>query len=369
MIKKQSKTLIFLLSAAMILVFMPQLVLPSDAAVKPGRVTGLRIVKQTRTSVSLSWTKARAARKYQVSCISGSSRKSLTTKQTKATIKISTASKCTFRVRALSGNTFGSWSKAVTSKASKENSKVTATKKKVTEAQKTYKAALKAYEDKDAEDFLNQNATMKTSDWDSALSSAGGEISSAYAAEKSNLINYFTVKALLRDADLIEECNSLRAKDTVNTSGSKTPLTMNYDMMIGAAYAGMVSEGTGGHTVFRAGLTDDGSYAENIAWGYSDPYYGWYTQELPNYQEYLKTGTASGMYGHFTNMTGDYTNTGIAFNPETATTCERFGSGSGVTPEEFRSALEQYASSEKASLDQAKTALDSAKAELAKLTK
>ncbi|WP_409336404.1 hypothetical protein [Eubacterium sp. F2] len=73
MIKKQSKTLIFLLSAAMILVFMPQLVLPSDAAVKPGRVTGLRIVKQTRTSVSLSWTKARAARKYQVSCTSGSS--------------------------------------------------------------------------------------------------------------------------------------------------------------------------------------------------------------------------------------------------------------------------------------------------------
>ncbi|MGN1381729.1 MAG: fibronectin type III domain-containing protein [Eubacterium sp.] len=369
MIKKQSKILIFLLSAMLILAFMPQLAFQADAAVKPGRVTGLRIVKLTRSSVTLSWTKSKSARKYQVVCTSGSSRKTLTTKQTKATIKISTVIKCTIRVRAQNGSAFGSWSKTLTAKSSKENSKVTAAKKKVAAAQKSYNAALKAYENKDAEDFLNQNAVMKTSDWDAALNSAGGDLSSIYSADKANLKNYFTVKALLRDADLIDECNSLRAKDTVNTSGSKTPLAMNYDMMIGAAYAGLISEETGDHTVFKAGLTDDGSFAENIAWGYSDPYYGWYTQELPNYEEYLKTGSASGIYGHYKNMTGDYSSTGIANNPETATTCERFGNGSGVTPEEFRSALEQYASSEKASLDQAKAALDSAKAELARVSK
>lgn len=87
--------------------------------------------------------------------------------------------------------------------------------------------------------------------------------------------------------------------------------------------------------------------AENLAWGYNDPYDGWYAEELPIYKEYLRTGTTRGVYGHYTNMTGNYTNTGIAFNSKNATTCERFGYGSGVTPEEFRSALNQYASVEK----------------------
>lgn len=354
------KIFAFIMTVMIVFTMMPSMADFAEAASKPAEVTGLTIIKQTGSEVTLKWNKVKNAKKYQVHCTRGSSQSKFASKKTKIKIRVSTKITCRFRVRAYNGR-YGAWSLAV---STKDQSKISNAKAKVKAAQKAYNAAVKAYREKDATNFLNRNASIKTSYWDDFLSNAGGELGKAYQIKKKRMKYYFTVGSLLKAADFVTECNEFRAKDTVRRGGSKTSLTISYDLMISSAYAGMISEYTMNHTLFRAAPGVDGAYAENLAWGYIDPYDGWYREEMPYYQKYLKTGSSSGVYGHYTNMTERYTNTGFGWDSRNATAAQRFGNGSGVTPEEFKSSLGKYVAPEKA-----EKALNDAREELDRLSR
>ena len=108
----------FALTAAIIMA--ASFAVSAEAAVKtPAKVKGLKITKATNTYISLSWSKAKNAKKYQVNYRLTTAKKwsVLNTKSKKATLKKLQADKqYVIKVRGINGKKKGSFSKSIKQK-------------------------------------------------------------------------------------------------------------------------------------------------------------------------------------------------------------------------------------------------------------
>ena len=229
-------------------------------------------------------------------------------------------------------------------------------------------------------DLYKQNATIKpyvgTEKYEKALSSA------------------LTIDNLNKAADFVTECNELRAE-----YHSLPALKINYRLMCLSVTSAAVSNQTPGHVVINEiygnsnplkSLTDSGVLtkypSENLAWGYSDPFDGWYFAEKEAYEEYVASGKYPGMedmtayelqnkYYDVYHETGHYLNiidpdmvvTGYACNAgstDEQTFARETTLGESVTPEQFKTALSEYAQEAKTALDDAKSDVTDAESTL-----
>lgn len=115
--KKTTRLLVILTAIAVAMTFS---IMPVSAAAKtPAKVSGVKVTKATNVSVSLSWKKAKNAKKYEVYYKASSAKKwsSLKTKAKKATIKKLKANTAySFKVRGINGKKKGKFSKVVKQK-------------------------------------------------------------------------------------------------------------------------------------------------------------------------------------------------------------------------------------------------------------
>ena len=258
---------------------------------------------------------------------------------------------------------------------------------KVEEAQKAYDEAGLAY-DNAGEQFIDakagpetttdvlkevfkQNSTLKKYVEDPAYDEA--------------LTSALTVENLNRAADLVDECNGLRAKH------GKGALKINYRLMVLSASSVAVSSQYYGHVVINelyngmsSSLKGIPPYpAENLAWGYCDPFDGWYKEEKQIFDKCVASGDYPGLetmnayqvssqypdiynqVGHYLNMIESYKLTGLATSSVTGCDGQVFSGdgdyGESVTTDEFRQALAEFTQPYQAARDAAKVDLDNAK--------
>lgn len=194
---------------------------------------------------------------------------------------------------------------AYTDAVASYNNKVAAAKASYDEASSAYEAA--GYDfimSKATPDYYQESKNGMTNDSTLASYANGLDDSVKSALSTSNL---------KKDAALIKELNSFRASD--NNFSNHNALGVDYDLMIYASIANVVSNSTNDHTYFRNSPEDlHVSRAENLAWGYSDPLDGWYTEEKAVYDAH-----GSGVTGHYTNCMGDYDYVGLVLDQSTET--------------------------------------------------
>lgn len=178
----------------------------------------------------------------------------------------------------------------------------------------------------------------------------------------------FTVNNLKKFMGYIDECNELRASD--NNFKGLSELYVDYDLMLYSAISNSISAQAGyskGHLLFNACLQNydlrtillnasGNTAAENLAWGYSDPFSGWYHDE----KEMYDAGDRSGEVGHYLNIVGeDYNTIGFSItNNRASQQCFGYARNASLTTEGFLSALESYIQPKKAVLDNAVAALN-----------
>ena len=151
---------------------------------------------------------------------------------------------------------------------------------------------------------------------------AGGDSGKANSADHLNQI-----KTAL---DLIDIGNGRRAQEPT----SNFPLKVLPSLMAMAEVnADYIANGDFRHTLSFAPL-------ENIAWGYSDPYDGWYDKEKAIYDTGSRNGT--GHYETLTGKRGDFTVTGFGRNTSGNYDSQFFGYGEGLTTDEFRTIIDDY---------------------------
>lgn len=211
---------------------------------------------------------------------------------------------------------------------------------------------------------------------------------------KQALASALTVDNLLLAADLVDECNALRAKPEHNLS----PVKIDYRLMCFSATSCAVSAQKKDHVVFNAyagGAFDSlhtllpGTMSENLAWGYhypdyNTPFEGWYEEEKvlfdgavasdPNlanmsaFEIYQANPTLFHQVGHYLNIVdGFMTTTGFAVSTEGGilppTYQQSFGGnavGETATTQEFRTDLNNFTAQKKAALETAKAAVTTA---------
>ncbi|MDA3768630.1 Rib/alpha-like domain-containing protein [Lactobacillus delbrueckii] len=235
---------------------------------------------------------------------------------------------------------------------------------KVAVAKASYDEAASAYEAA-GYDFIMSKATpnfyQDSKNEMATVSELTGYVSGLDASVKS----FLSTSNLKKDVTLIKELNDLRASD--NNFSNHNALGVDYDLMIYASIAGFISDSTKNHTYFRNAPTEVyASRAENLAWGYSDPLTGWYTEEKAIYDAH-----GSGVTGHYTNCMGDYEYVGLVLDQSTGTSAADFGrekiltseSGMQVSVEEFEAALNSYVASYESTMNTAKAAYEQTKAD------
>ena len=233
------------------------------------------------------------------------------------------------------------------------NNKVSATKTKYDEASSAYEAA--------GYDFIMSKATPNYYQ-DSKTGMANVAVLAGYVNGLDDSVkSALKTSNLKNDVKLIKELNSLRATD--NNFSNHAALGVDYDLMIYASIANVVSNSTGGHTYFCNSPEDlHVSWAENLAWGYGDPLDGWYTEEKAIYDAH-----ESGVTGHYTNCMGDYDYVGLVFDQNTETSAADFGktrdSGTQVSVDEFEAALNSYVASYESPMNTAKSNYEQAQAD------
>ncbi|GHV97256.1 hypothetical protein lacNasYZ03_01650 [Lactobacillus nasalidis] len=225
------------------------------------------------------------------------------------------------------------------------NNKVAAAKASYDEASRVYEAA--------GFDFIMSKATPNY-----YQDSKDGMSQESALAEYVNGLDD-SVKSVLKttnlknDVALIKELNNFRATD--NNFSNHYALGVDYDLMIFASIANVVSNTTEDHTYFRNSSSNVSvSSAENLAWGYKDPLTGWYTREKEIYDAH-----GSGITGHYEACMGDYDYVGLVFDQSTRTGAADFnrsrGSSTQVSVDEFESALNSYVASYESAMNTAKT--------------
>lgn len=246
---------------------------------------------------------------------------------------------------------------AYTDSVARYNNKVSAAKTKYDEASSAYEAA--------GYDFIMSKATANFYQ-DSKAGMANVAALAGYVNGLDDSVKSFlSTNNLKKDVTLIKELNSLRASD--NNFSNHNALGVDYDLMIYASISGFISDSTMNHTYFMNAPTEVyASRAENLAWGYSDPLTGWYTEEKKIYDAH-----GSGVTGHYTNCMGDYEYVGLVLDQSTGTSAADFGkgkiltseSGTQVSVDEFETALNSYVASYETALNSAKAAYEQTKAD------
>ena len=227
----------------------------------------------------------------------------------------------------------------------------------VTNTKVAYDNALNAYNGA-GYDFIMSKATPNYY-VDSKNAMANNSVLSQYVNGLDESVKSFlSTTNIKKDIELIKELNNLRATDN-NFPGLKA-LGVDYDLMIFASISGALYPSTHSHTyaVHNEDEKTAISIGENLAWGYSDPLKGWYTEEKALYDA-KEHGT-----GHYLACVGDYDYVGLVLDPSTGASAADFNyvrrSGTQVTVEEFESAFNSYVATYQANVDATKAAYDQA---------
>lgn len=236
-------------------------------------------------------------------------------------------------------------------------------------AKENLEAAQTAY-DNVGIDFLNSvisNDSYKIANWKKLLAnSSDDKVKNAY--DETTFNEAFSVDNLLRVATLLDTCNNYRKSDNNFTeANNRVAMKLSPELVVSATASAMISRNQMAHVLFR---TDDAeidkinfpnatNWSENIAWRYSDPYDGWYVKEKKIYDN-----KEEGVTGHYTSIMGDFgsvpmTGIGISYGSTDyrVAYCQRFANravGKTYTSQEWRNAVNSFASDAKAKLDQAK---------------
>lgn len=219
-------------------------------------------------------------------------------------------------------------------------------------------------------DFLNSvisNDSYKIANWKKLLAnSSDDKVKNAYDGTTFN--EAFSVKNLLELADLLDTCNNYRKTDNNFTgANNRVAMKLSPELVVTATASAMVSRNQIDHVLYQ---TSDSSIsknnfpgashrAENLSWGSSNPFNGWYVKEKERFDN-----NEDGVTGHYTNITEDYgsapmTGIGISYGSEEyrVSYCQRFANravGKTYTSQEWRNAVNSFASDAKSKLDQAK---------------
>lgn len=219
-------------------------------------------------------------------------------------------------------------------------------------------------------DFLNSvisNDSYKIANWKKLLdNSSDDKVKNAY--DETTFNEAFSVKNLLELADLLDICNNYRKNDNNFTeANNRVAMKLSPELVVSATASAMVSRNQYEHVMNHTSDTAiaDNNYpgashrAENLSWGSSNPFNGWYVKEKERFDN-----KEEGVTGHYTNITEDYgaapmTGIGISYGSKKygVTHCQRFANravGKTYTAQEWRNAVNSFASDAKSKLDQAK---------------
>jgi exonuclease VII small subunit len=121
MVRSAKRVLAAVLAIAMIAAFMPAMqddAFAAKKAKKPAKVKGVKVSVAKNNNVTVTWKKAKNAKKYTVSIKDGSTKLTATktSKKTKLTFKGGNAVKYTVKVRGINGKKKGAFSKAASKK-------------------------------------------------------------------------------------------------------------------------------------------------------------------------------------------------------------------------------------------------------------
>ena len=236
-------------------------------------------------------------------------------------------------------------------------------------AKENLEAAQTAY-DNVGIDFLNSvisNDSYKIANWKKLLANSSDDsIKSAY--DETTFNEAFSVKNLLELADLLDTCNNYRkTDDNFTEANNRVAMKLSPELVVSATASAMVSRNQVAHVMYQ---TSDSAIsknnfpgashsAENLSWGSSNPFNGWYVKEKKRFDN-----KEEGVTGHYTNIMEDYgtapmTGIGISYGSTEygVTHCQRFANravGKTYTSQEWRNAVNSFASDAKAKLDQAK---------------
>lgn len=219
-------------------------------------------------------------------------------------------------------------------------------------------------------DFLNSvisNDSYKIANWKKLLANSSDDnVKNAY--DETTFNEAFSVKNLLELADLLDTCNNYRkTDDNFTEANNRVAMKLSPELVVSATASAMVSRNQYEHVMNHTSDTTiaDNNYpgashrAENLSWGSSNPFNGWYVKEKKRFDNKEKGET-----GHYTNIMEDYgaapmTGIGISYGSEEygVTHCQRFANravGKTYTSQEWRNAVNSFASDAKSKLDQAK---------------
>lgn len=235
-------------------------------------------------------------------------------------------------------------------------------------AKENLEAAQTAY-DNVGIDFLNSvisNDSYKIANWKKLLANSSDDsIKSAY--DETTFNEAFSVKNLLELADLLDTCNNYRkTDDNFTEANNRVAMKLSPELVVSATASAMVSRNQVAHVMYQ---TSDSAIsknnfpgashsAENLSWGSSNPFNGWYVKEKKRFDN-----KEEGVTGHYTNIMEDYgtapmTGIGISYGSTEygVTHCQRFANravGKTYTSQEWRNAVNSFASDAKVKLDQA----------------
>lgn len=234
-------------------------------------------------------------------------------------------------------------------------------------------------------DFLNSvisNDSYKIANWKKLLAnSSDDKVKNAY--DETTFNEAFSVKNLLELADLLDTCNNYRKTDNNFTeANNRVAMKLSPELVVSATASAMVSRNQYEHVMNHTSDTAiaDNNYpganhrAENLSWGSSNPFNGWYVKEKGRFDN-----NEDGDTGHYTNITEDYgsapmTGIGISYGSKKygVTHCQRFANravGKTYTAQEWRNAVNSFASDAKSKLDQAKATKEKIEAKDSSLVK
>ena len=298
---------------------------------KPNKVSGVSVTSGTNKA-TISWSKVSGATKYKVYRSTSKSGTYSLVKTTSSTSWTDTSVKNSktyyYKVRAcrtVSGsNIYGSYS-SIKKFRSKYASSYQfflwmSTNDDLTEAQQEEAAA--------AASILKGTYT--------GLTNSSGVSYSKLLSYTSLGTGATSLSNLSSAVTMISKGNSYRTGDD-NFPGLSSLKVSPILMAIAELDVGYATENTAHPLTFYVG--------ENLAWGYSNPYDGWYTLE----KEYYEAGYSSSYTGHYTNLcSSSYTVTGFALTGTTMgqTFCyssSMYGTtANAYSVSEFKSLISEY---------------------------
>lgn len=241
---------------------------------------------------------------------------------------------------------------ALDKKTEEYNTKVQTAQAELNDAKSAYQQASFNYINQNcSEGYTYEDMLDKIKTYVSAHSSENdNKVVQAFSNVSDDTIRNYVVsvlseKNLKKDADFVDEANKLRS-DPSNYEGAAKELKIGYNHMMYSAFSSFASKGIIDHVLYKNFINPPGSYpGENIAWNYTDPFEGWYTEEKNLYDSGNRTFSD---VGHYLNTAdSDFSVAGFTISDDYVSEMNFSTSnraGTTATPDEFRSALSTYMS-------------------------